>query len=66
MKKNRLWIIALVACVMIATTICYLTMRKSADAEYANGRIVDNGTDPDYGGVVYMMEWQAKANGSRR
>lgn len=40
MRRNRMWIAVMVLGIMLATTICYLTMRNNVGKQYADGKLV--------------------------
>lgn len=44
MKRNRVWLIAVVLGIMLITSVFYMTSRN-ARVEYANGRMVQNSID---------------------
>ncbi len=47
MKRNRVWLIAVVLGIMLITSVFYVTSRN-ARVEYVNGRMVERNTDkPD-------------------
>jgi len=41
MKKNKVWLIAIVFGLMVITTVCYLASVRNTRTEYANGRVVE-------------------------
>ena len=45
MRRNKVWLIAIIFCVMRITTVCYITSIKNARSSYANGRVVENVID---------------------
>ncbi len=47
MKKNKVWLIAVVFCLMIITTVCYLASLRNTRTEYANGRVVERTYDEE-------------------
>ncbi len=49
MKKNRVWLIVIIAGVMLITTVCYIASVKNARTQYANGRIVERMESEDEG-----------------
>lgn len=55
MKKNKVWLIAIVFGLMIITTVCYLKAVRNTRIEYANGRIVEKiwEEEPDAGMVAF-------------
>lgn len=55
MKKNKVWLIAIVFGLMIITTVCYLTAVRNTRTEYANGRVVEryHEEEPDAGIVAF-------------
>lgn len=46
MRRNRMWIAFMILGIMLATTICYLTMRNNVGKQYADGKLVEV-TKPD-------------------
>lgn len=57
MKKNKVWLIAVVFCLMIITTVCYLASLRNTRTEYANGRVVERTYDeePDIGIAAFSF-----------
>ena len=55
MRKNKVWLIAIVFGLMIITTVCYLTAVRNTRTEYANGRVVEryHEEEPDAGIVAF-------------
>lgn len=42
MRRNKVWLIAIIFGVMLITTVCYITSVKNARTTYVNGRVVEN------------------------
>lgn len=42
MRRNRVWLVAIIFGVMLITTVCYITSVKNARTTYVNGRVVEN------------------------
>ena len=57
MKKNKVWLIAVVFGVMIITTVCYLATLRNTRTEYANGRLVETTyeEEPDIGIAAFSF-----------
>ncbi len=45
MRKNKVWLVAIIFGIMLVTTVCYITSVKNAKTSYANGRVVENTID---------------------
>lgn len=41
MRRNKVWLIAIIFGIMVLTTVCYITSTKNAGMSYANGRVVE-------------------------
>ncbi len=60
MKKNKVWLIAIVFGLMIITTVCYLTSVRNTRVEYANGRIVERSWDEEPDASMVAFSWHNK------
>lgn len=57
MRRNRLWIAAMVLGIMLVTTVCYLTMRNNVGKQYADGKLVQE-DDPDFQELTMLqIKW---------
>lgn len=57
MKKNKVWLIAIVFCLMIITTVCYLASVRNTRTEYANGRVVERTLDEEPDSGIVAFNW---------
>lgn len=60
MKKNKVWLIAIVFTLMIITTVCYMASVRNTRAEYANGRIVERSWEEEPDASVVAFGWNRK------
>ena len=60
MKKNKVWLIAIVFGLMIITTVCYLTTVRNTRVEYANGRIVEKIWEEESDVGMVAFNWNHK------
>lgn len=57
MKKNKVWLIAIIFGLMIITTVCYLTSVRNTRVEYANGRIVERTWEEEPDTSMVAFSW---------
>lgn len=57
MKKNKVWLIAVVFGLVVITTVYYLAALRNTRTEYANGRIVERTyeEEPDVGIAAFSF-----------
>lgn len=57
MKKNKVWLIAVVFGLAVITTVCYLATLRNTRTEYANGRVVERTYEeaPDAGIAAFSF-----------
>lgn len=58
MRRNRLWFMMLIIGIVLATTICYITMRRHTGEEYAGGKIVQEEDQNESGETVVSIRWE--------
>ncbi|MCH5267155.1 MAG: hypothetical protein J1E62_02320 [Lachnospiraceae bacterium] len=57
MRRNRMWIAVMVIGIMLATTVCYLTMKSNVGKQYADGKLVQV-TEPDFQELTMLqIKW---------